>query len=234
MGIRFATAEEMGQLVAEAGHLVEPEWPPLLRASLEFARARWLWRMGRAEEALVAAQRQVAIYAENGIERGVHYAMSNVVGAENLLGRHEIALVHARESIARLEGLGASAGAGHLWLGVMAAELALGRTDAGLVAGRTAYALLLREGDELRTFWGFALGAAQVGALADAARIVGYAEGAFKRAGVRPDQQELSVYKTLWSSLKAGLTPGDLARYRTEGAALREDEAVKLARATTP
>ena len=70
----------------------------------------------------------------------------------------------------------------------MAAELLLGRTDAGLVAGRTAYALLLREGDEMRTFWGFALGAAQNGALADAARIVGYTEAALARAGVVPDQ----------------------------------------------
>ena len=229
MGVRFATAEEMGELVAEAGHLVRPEWPPLLRASLEFARARWLWRTGRVDEALAAAQRQVAIYAENGIELGVHYGMSNVVGAENELGRHEIALVHARESIACLEGLGAGAGAGHLWLGVMAAELALGRTDAGLVAGRTAYALLLREGDELRTFWGFALGAAQVGALADAARIVGYIEGAFKRVGVTPGEHELTVYKTLSSSLKDGLTADDLARYRAEGAAMREEDAVKLA-----
>src|SRR6185436_4058858 len=99
----------------------------------------------------------------------------------------------ARESIARLEAIGASAGAGHLWLGVMAAELLLGRTDAGLVAGRTAYALLLREGDEMRAFWGFALGAAQNGALADAARIVGYTEAALARAGVVPDQTELSV-----------------------------------------
>jgi len=116
----------------------------------------------------------------------------------------------------------------------MAAELALGRTDAGLVAGRTAYALLLREGDELRTFWGFALGAVQRGALADAARIAGYAEGVFERAGVSADQQELTVWKMLWSALKGGLTPAELARYRAEGAALREDEAVKLARANTP
>jgi len=234
MGFRFATAEEMGQLVAEAGQRIQPEWPPLLRASLEFARARWLWRMGRPEEALAAAQRQVAIYAENGMEHGVHYAMSNVVGAENQLGRHEIALAHARESIARLEVLGAGAGSGHLWLGVMAAELLLGRTDAGLVAGRTAYALLLREGDEMRAFWGFALGAAQNGALADAARIVGYTEAALARAGVVPDQTELSVDGSLWSSLNAGLTSDELTRYRAEGAAMREDEAVKLARASTP
>ncbi len=233
IGVRFATVEEMGQLVAEAQERVRPEWPPRLLARLEFARARWLSRVGRSEEALAAAERQVAISAQSS-EIGALYAMSNVVGAENQLGRHEIALAHGRESIARLEALGAGAGAGHLWLGVMAAELALGRTGAGLDAGRTAYALLLREGDELRTFWGFALGAVQNGALADAARIVGYTEAVFARAGISPEQQELTAYKSLRSSLNAGLTPDELARYRAEGAALREEEAVKLARATAP
>ena len=116
----------------------------------------------------------------------------------------------------------------------MSAELLLGRTQAGLAAGRTAYALLLREGDELRALWGLALGAAQTGAFADAARIVGYAEAAHERAGVDPDRTEMSVDESLWSSLRAGLTPDELARYRAEGAAMREEEAVKLARASTP
>ena len=231
MGYRFATVEEMGDLVAEAGRWMRPEWPPLLRASFEFACARWLMRSKRFDEALAAAQRQVAIYAENGIQVGVHYATSNVVAAENQLGRPEIALAHAREAIAQLEAKGAGGGAGHLWLGVMAAELLLGRTESGLAAGRTAYALLLREGDELRAFWGFALAAAQNGALADAARIVGYAEAAHARAGVVADRIELSVDGSLWTTLNAGLTPDELARYRAEGAAMREEDAVKLARA---
>jgi predicted ATPase/DNA-binding winged helix-turn-helix (wHTH) protein len=229
MARRFATAEEMGQLVAEAAGLTQPEWPAMQRASLEFARAGWLNRQGRHEEALEAALRQRAIYEESGVHLGVHYAMSNVVWIENQLGRHEIALAHARESIAQLEARGAAAGAGHLWLGVMAAELLLGRTHAGLVAGRTAYALLLREGDEKRTLWGLALAAAQRGALADAARIVGYARAAMEREGVASDRTESTVHEALWSSLRAGLTPEELARYRAEGAAMREDDAVKLA-----
>jgi hypothetical protein len=231
MGYRFATVQEMGELVAEAEQWVRSDGPPLLRASFEFARARWLIRCNRFEEALAAAQRQVAIYKEHGIHLGAQYAMSNVVGAENQLGRPEIALAHAREAIEQLEAKGAAAGAGHLWLGVMAAELLLGRTEAGLAAGRNAYALLLREGDELRAFWGFALGAAQQGAFADAARIVGYAEAAHARAGVLPDRIELSVDASLWATLNAGLTPGELARYRAEGEAMCEEDAIKLARA---
>ena len=45
MGFRFATAEEMGQLVAEAGQRIQPEWPPLLRASLEGDDYRQDWLM---------------------------------------------------------------------------------------------------------------------------------------------------------------------------------------------
>ena len=86
----------------------------------------------------------------------------------------------------------------------------------------------------MRAFWGFALGAAQNGALADAARIVGYAEAAHARAGVVPDRIELSVNESLWATLNAGLAPDELARYRAEGAAMREEDALRLARATAP
>jgi len=37
------------------------------------------------------------------------------------------------------------------------------------------------------------------------------------------------VDKSLWSTLNAGLTFDELARYRSEGAAMREEDAVKLA-----
>ena len=224
----------MAQLVAEAETRVRPEWSPLLRARIEFARYRWLGRVGRLEESLAAAERQAAICAEGGLELGALYAMSNVVGGENQLGRHEIALAHAKEAIARLDALGAGAGAGHLWMGVMSAELMLGRIQEGLAAGRRAYALLLREGDELRTFSGFALAAAQSGALADAARIIGYADAVSERAGVIPGRTELSSIKALLSILESGLTADEIARYRAEGAAMREEDAVKLAGANAP
>jgi len=50
----------------------------------------------------------------------------------------------------------------------------------------------------------------------------------FERAGVSPEQQELTVYKLLRSSLNTGLTPDELARFRAEGAAMRPEDAVKL------
>ena len=171
----------------------------------------------------------MSINATNGNELGGLYSMSNVVRAEIELGRFEIALEHARESIARLDELGgtAASGAGHLWLGAMVAELFLGRNEAALQSARTAYALLLREGDELRVFWGMALGAARQGRLADAARVTGFVEAALARAGAARDLH-LRIYDLLWTALNAGLAPDDLARLRADGAAMRQEDAVRL------
>ncbi len=218
----------MESAVAEAARLVRPDWPPRQRASLEFARSRVFARQGRMEESLAAAQRQVAISEQGGNEVGVHYAMSNVVAAENQLGRTEIALAHARASIARLDVIGGSAGAGHLWLNVLSAEALLGHVDAALAAGRTAYALLLREGDESRVYWGLALFAALQGRLPDAARIIGYADGARARAGNLPESHWTSVSDRLEPMLASGLQPDELARLRAEGAAMREDDVVRM------
>lgn len=228
-GVRFGTVEEMGEAVEEAERLLRPDWPVAERASLEFARGRWLIRQGRFEEGLAAAQRQAAICEDGSSELGVHYAMSNVVAAENLLGRYEAALAHARSSIARLDAIGGGAGAGHLWVGVMNSEALLRRTDAAIAAGRTAYALLLCEGDELRVFPGLALCAALQGRLEDAARIIGYAEGVLARAGTVENSVWSAASERLRLALDAGLRADDLARLRAEGSQMREEVAVRLA-----
>ncbi len=231
-GIRFGTAEDMGRAIDEATRLERPDWPPRQRAFLEFARSRLCARQGRMEDSLAAALRQVAICEQGGNELGMHYAMSNVVAAENQLGRCETALARARSSIARLDVLGGGAGAGHLWLGVLNAEALLGRADAAVAAGRTAYALLLREGDEKRVFLGLALCAALQGRLADAARIVGHADAALERAGVGREMHWTRVRDRLDPMFRAGLAAEELPRLRAEGAAMREEDALRLALAT--
>ena len=230
-GIRFGTAEDMARAIDEATRLQRPDWPVRQRAFLEFARSRLCACQGRMEDSLAAALRQAAVSEQGGNEIGMHYAMSNAVAAENQLGRPEAALERARSSIARLDVIGGSGGAGHLWLGVMNSEALLGRVDAAIEAGRTAYALLLREGDEMRVFWGLALCAALQGRLPDAARIVGYADAAMARAGAS-ERQWTMILTRLNPMLDAGLAPEELARLRAEGAALREADAVRLALAT--
>ena len=227
-GIRFGTIQEMEATIAEATVLVRPDWPAAPRSALEFVRSRWFAMQGRMEESLTAAQRQAAIRMQSGNEIGMHYAMSNVVAVENQLGRTEIALEHARASIARLDVIGGSAGAGHLWLSVLHSEALLGRVDAALAAGRTAYALLLREGDESRVYWGLALCAALKGRLPDAARIIGYAGAVRARAGIHPESHWTCISDRLEPLLDSALQPDELTRLRAEGAAMREEDVVRL------
>ncbi len=228
-GIRFGSVEDMGQAIAEAAELVQPDWPVTKRASLEYARSRWFARQGRIEESLAAAERQSAVALEGGNELGSLYAMSNVVAAEGQLGRTEVALAHARASIARLDELGAGGGAGHLWLGVAHAEATLGHVDAALAACRTAYALLLREDDQLRVLGSIGLCAAMQGRFADAARIIGHFDAATARAGALPEAHWSRVRDRLEALLAAGLPADESARLRAEGAAMREGDIVRRA-----
>ena len=229
-GIRFGTTEDMARAIDEATFLVRPEWPPRQRAFLEFARSRLCARQGRMEDSLAAALRQVAI-SEQQRQRGQACTLRCRTSSPRIteLGRPEAALARARSSIARLDVIGGSAGAGHLWLGVLNAEALLGRVDAAVAAGRTAYALLLREGDEKRVFWGLALCAALQGRLADAARITGYADAALVRAGVGLEMHWTTMGDRLEPMFRAGLAPGEIERLRDEGAAMREEDAVRLA-----
>ncbi len=229
LGYRFATAEEVGHYIAEAEALLRPEWPPMGRARLEFARSRWFDLQGRYEESLAAAQRQADVCLASGNEDGSHYAMSNAVGALNRLGRYQDALAQARTSIARLEVLGGASGAGHLWMGAMVAELLLGDLDAARASGRAAYALLLREGDELRTLRPLALLLLRSGRPVDAARLVGYADALERRAGIGRTHGNSTVWKLLHAELAAVLDGDEIARLAAEGAALGEADAMRLA-----
>ena len=183
-GMRFASAEEMEQAIAEATRLERPDWPARQRANLQFARCWWYARLGRYEEALACAQQQVAINREGGNLVGEQYAMSNVTAMELLLGRPEAALEHARAAIARLDALGASAGAGHLYNNTMiASDAAQSCSTRRWPRARTAHTLLLQEGDEYRLFAPLALLAALQGRLADAARIIGHDDAVHSRTG---------------------------------------------------
>ncbi len=229
-GLRFGTAEEMGQAIAEAARLERPNWPARQRANLQFARCWWYARLGRNEEALACAQQQVAINRSGGNLFGEQFAMSNVTAIELLLGRPDAALEHARAAIARLDALGAGvgAGAGHLCNNAMIALILLNRFDEAIAAGRRAHALLLQEGDEYRLFAPLALLAALQGRLADAARIVGRDDAVHLRTGdpVRPNAAQLRA--RLDPLLAAALPAPELERLRAEGAAMRDEQVFKL------
>ena len=228
-GARFATVAEMEAAIAEAARLERPEWPARERASLQFARCWWLARQGRIEEALGCARLQVAICRDGGVEIASLYAVSNVTIMEMLLGRWQDALEDARTAIARLHALGSDAGAGHLYQTEMIALLMLGRLDEAWVAARNAYARLLHEGDEYRMLLSLALLNALQGRLDVATRIVGFDDAIQVRIGEAVNVLAPIFHARLDPLLVAGLPADERARLAAEGAALRDDEAFRLA-----
>ena len=228
-GTRFGTVDEMKAQIDQAAQIERLEWPARQRAKLQFARCFWFARLGRFDEALGCAQRQVAICREAGVELGALYGMSNITFMENLLGRPREALDHASAAIARLHALGADAGAGHLYSNRSIALLMLDRFEEALADARNAYARLLREGDQYRLLLPLALIAALQGRLDAAARIVGFDDAVQVRSG-----ENASIVAPLFRSrldplLAAALGPDRRATFVLEGASLPEEEAFRLA-----
>ena len=228
-GTRFATVAEMEAAIAEAARLERPEWPARERASLQFARCWWLARHGRIEEALACARLQVDVCRDGGVEIASLYSISNVTIMEVALGRWEDALEHAHTAIARLHALGSDAGAGHLYQTEMIALMMRGRLDEARAAARNAYTRLLHEGDEYRMLLSLALLDALQGRLDVAARIVGFDAAIQARIGETVDVMAPNIRARLDPLLATGLPADERARLVAEGAALRDDEAFRLA-----
>jgi predicted ATPase/DNA-binding winged helix-turn-helix (wHTH) protein len=228
-GTRFATIAEMEVQIQDAAHLERPEWPARQRAKLQFARCFWFARQGRIEDALACAQRQVAICSDDGVEVAALYAKSNVTFMESLLGRPQEALEHARAAIARLHELDADAGAGHLYFSEMIALLMLNRSAEGLAAARNAYPRLSQEGDHHRLLLPLAVLNALRGRLDAAARVAGFDCAIQARSGENVSIVAPMLHHRLEPLLAEGLSVGERARLVTEGAALGDEDAFKLA-----
>ena len=177
-GIRFGTAEEMGQAVEEAERLCYA--PTGRRCSVRASSSRAFAGSTAKDGSTTLSQRRSG---KSPFTKQRATSVARTMRCRTLCPpktgseRYEIALAHARSSIAALDVIGGSAGAGHLWVGVLSAEALLGRAAAAIAAGRTAYTLLLREGDELRVFQALRCARHCKARLDDAARIAGYAEG---------------------------------------------------------
>jgi predicted ATPase/DNA-binding winged helix-turn-helix (wHTH) protein len=228
-GTRFATVAEMGAQIHEAARLQRPEWPARQRAKLQFARCFWFARQSQIDAALECAQRQVAICRDDGVEVAALYSMSNVTFMESLLGRSREALEHARAAIARLHELDADAGAGHLYFGEMIALLMLNRSEEALVAARNAYPRLAREGDHYRLLLPLALINALHGRLEAAARLAGFDTTVQARSGENVSIAAPLLHERLDPLLAASRSADERERLAAEGAALRDEDAFKLA-----
>ena len=123
----------------------------------------------------------------------------------------------------------ADAGAGHLYFNEMIALLMLDRPDEALVAARNAYPRLSHEGDQHRLLLPLALLNARYGRLDAAARVAGFDGANRARTGENASVVAPLLDKRLEPLLAAGLSVDERARLVAEGAALRDEEAFKLA-----
>ena len=138
-------------------------------------------------------------------------------------------LEHARTAIARLHELGADTGAGHLHFSEVIAQLMLNRSEEALVAARNAYPRLAREGDHYRLLLPLALLNALHGRPDAAARVAGFDAAVQARSGENASIIAPLLHSRLEPLLAASLSVDERARFIAEGAALRDEEAFKLA-----
>ena len=229
IGARRGVLADVAAALDEAERLEDPAWPARQRAQTTFGRFMWCTMDGRYDEALAFARAQKALYHADGSAVGEQLAAGNVAAMLVAVGQPEAALAEVEAAHEALVALGADALAGHVIGSRMLVLTILGRHDEARERGRAAYARLQREGDTLWLLEPLALGAAQEGRLADAARIAGFvdarlaATGDVRRAPARARRAQIDA-------LLADRLADDARRtLLAEGARLREDEAFALA-----
>ncbi len=229
IGARRGALAEVAAALDEAERIEDPAWPARQRAQSRFGRYLWCSMDGRYAEALAFARAQKALYHGEGSVVGEQFAAGNVAAALAALEQPEAALAEVEHAHARLAAEGADALAGHVVGMQMVALLMLGRHGQARARARAAHARLQREGDTLWLLEPLALGAAQEGRLADAARIAGYvdariaASGDVRRASARTRRARIDAL------LAAGLADDARRALLADGAKLRDDEAFALA-----
>ena len=179
---RLREVDDASPLIAEATRLESAAWPPRLRSNFQWAQHRWLLRLGRPEEALVCARRQVELIAESGapaIARMIEGA--NVVYCELAAGRTDAAERRSREILGSNAAVGMDAG--HVLDTLMLILIEQGRFSEAEATGRRALEDLRRAGDEFRLLESLALVAAERGRLMGAARAVGHVDQVMAKSG---------------------------------------------------
>jgi hypothetical protein len=134
-------------------------------------------------------------------------------------------------AVAYLRGTGQQADLGWALVNLATYLLILGRLPEAAQAAREALALVRPVGGFILRvcLQQWALLAAGAGHLADAARLAGFVDAGYERAGETREPTEQRVCDQLQAELQAGLTPAGLAVYISEGEAWSEPQAVAFA-----
>jgi tetratricopeptide (TPR) repeat protein len=176
-------------------------------------------------------EKGLSIYRSAGLEGDATQLCGGLADTNWALGALDAAATGFREVIATMRG---SSGGTELVLGVNLTNLAGVLVERGDLEGALSAG---REGLELRRAagyaWGaldhFALRAALVGRLADAARLAGYVDAVFARRGVVRQANEARARTRLDHVLADRLNANERAVLMGEGAMMSEEDACRLA-----
>jgi predicted ATPase/DNA-binding SARP family transcriptional activator len=222
--------EEAHGTLAEAREILEAEGPS--KALVVCIGRQGLLAQSRGADldaAHALHERAISLARALGDEANEHLAAVNL--SELLLWRGAIdeAIALARHTVIGLRRNRDTVNLG--WALAKLGAALLGRNDLGSAraALSEAFELLRIRGDAYWVFNHVGLLVAREGALEDAARLSGYAERAYERLGQVRQLGEERTHAHLLAELAQAITPEPLARLRSEGAVLTEDEVAALA-----
>jgi predicted ATPase/DNA-binding winged helix-turn-helix (wHTH) protein len=227
----------MGQFEAAAAAFAEA-FPLLERSGPPKALACYFRDLGSLQmftgdlvNARTHFEKAFALYRQNGAESSALGVLSNLADLNWLLGDLDTAVDRFREAVAlmRQSALIGRDTLGHCLTQLAGVYIERGDLDEALVTAREGLPLLR----EVGYFWIFtdhlALRAALTGKLADAARLLGYADSTFAAKQQPREPNEARARKRVQTLLRDQLAPVELERLLAEGAHMSEDEACRIA-----
>ena len=216
----------------EARPLLERMGQPRSLALWFEAYARVLLRSGRADAARSHIERALAHYRSVGAERKVLAMLANIADVDwangdldgAIAGFQEAIALHRRSSVARSTARGTSLA------NLAGALIERGDLEEALAAAREGLPLQREAGYAWVSFDHYTLRVALTGRHADAARLAGYTDAAYRAQGVetRP-QNEARARARSHLLLQQKFTSAEIERLLAEGALLTENDACRIA-----
>ncbi len=223
----FVLAE---RVLDEADAICHPSWPGTLRLSTMRGRGWLLGMQGRQDEALLVVEKGLALAKALNDRYLIIRVLVGLTRAEIAFGQLERAVAHGREAVALVHSEGFVGKIGWYALGQLCTALTLlGHLDEALALAREIMPQLALSYGVVDLLDIFALIAFKRGHIAEAARAVGRADGQILLRNERRRDFERISRDVLADGLRESLPAADLERLLTEGAALSDDEAARLA-----
>ncbi|MGE5129720.1 MAG: ATP-binding protein [Sphingomonadaceae bacterium] len=226
---RVQRYEESKSALAEALSLAGPSAPPKLLAFCFSNRAFAEKAAGNLSAALVDEDKALASFREAGAEWGILGSLGFAADTSWAVGDLDGALAKFLEYVPMLRAPRFRDELGFALANLSGVRTERGELDEALATAREALPLLDVVGRAWIFMDHFALRLALSARLADAARLEGYADAAFATRNSVREPNEARAQHRVVALLRERMAKDELARLLAEGAALRDEEALRIA-----